>query len=67
MTRVDDETFSVMIIAYTQQKITLGLKGVGEVVNVEVDQVGKYIERMIAPHIKKLEDKLAALDKASSS
>lgn len=65
VTRVDDETFSVMIIAYTQQKITLGLKDVGEVVNVEVDQVGKYIERMIAPHIKKLEEKLAQLEKAS--
>lgn len=65
MTKVDDETFSVMIIAYTQSKITLGLKGVGEVVNVEVDQVGKYIERLIAPHIKKLEDKLAALEQHS--
>ena len=63
MTRVDDETFSVMIISYTQGKITLGAKGVGEVVNVEVDQIGKYIERIMAPHIKKLEDKLAALDK----
>ncbi|CCG83652.1 Riboflavin synthase [Taphrina deformans PYCC 5710] len=66
VTRVDDSTFSVMIIAYTQQKITLGLKDVGEVVNVEVDQVGKYIERMIAPHIKNLEDKLAALERAST-
>lgn len=66
MTRVDDESFSVMIISYTQGKITLGTKGPGEVVNVEVDQVGKYIERMIAPHIKKLEDKLAALEKQTS-
>lgn len=53
-----------MIIAYTQGKITLGFKAEGDAVNVEVDQVGKYIERMIAPHIKKLEDKLAQLEQA---
>lgn len=58
VTRVDYETWSVMLIAYTQAKITLGFKQVGEVVNVEVDQVGKYIERMIDPHIKALQQKL---------
>lgn len=63
VTHVDNETWSVMIIAYTQSKITLGLKDVGESVNVEVDQVGKYIERMISPHILALEDKLAQLNK----
>ena len=60
ITRVDDETWSVMIIAYTQTKITLGIKDIGESVNVEVDQVGKYIERMIAPHIAALQKKLNA-------
>jgi riboflavin synthase len=61
VTRVDDETWSVMLIQYTQAKITLGFKQVGESVNVEVDQVGKYIERMIAPHIKALQQKLESL------
>lgn len=61
ITHVDDTSFGVMIIAYTQSKITLGIKEVGESVNVEVDQVGKYIERMIAPHVKALQDKLKSL------
>ena len=66
VTRVDEETFSVMIISYTQGKITLGIKTVGDKVNVEVDQIGKYVERIMAPHIRKLEEKLAALEAVST-
>ncbi|BFZ54809.1 Riboflavin synthase alpha chain [Savitreella phatthalungensis] len=61
VTHVDDATFSVMLITYTQEKITLGTKQKGEPVNVEVDQVGKYIERMITPHIQALQAQIDAL------
>ena len=39
--------FEVMLIAYTQEKIVMGKKEVGEVVNVEVDMVGKYVEKSV--------------------
>ncbi|KAJ3163786.1 Riboflavin synthase alpha chain [Geranomyces variabilis] len=38
--------FSVMLIAYTQEKIVLARKKVGAKVNLEVDQVGKYVEKV---------------------
>nr|ASF90241.1 hypothetical protein SPAR06416 [Bartheletia paradoxa] len=49
LTEVDDvkETFSVMLIAHTQSKITLPLKSIGERVNVEVDMVGKYVLKAV--------------------
>ncbi|CUA67159.1 riboflavin synthase alpha chain [Rhizoctonia solani] len=49
LTDVDDEKqrFSVMLIAHTQEKITLANKPVGAKVNVEVDMVGKYVERAV--------------------
>ncbi|ELU40257.1 riboflavin synthase [Rhizoctonia solani AG-1 IA] len=49
LTDVNDEaqTFSVMLIAHTQEKITLAGKPVGARVNVEVDMVGKYVERAV--------------------
>ena len=64
VTHVDDASFGVMLITYTQERITLGTKQVGEPVNVEVDQVGKYIERMISPHIQALQAQIDALKKA---
>jgi riboflavin synthase len=47
ITTVDDRerTFGIMLIAHTQSKIELGNKQVGERVNVEVDMVGKYVEK----------------------
>jgi len=49
LTDVDDtaQTFSVMLIAHTREKITLATKPVGARVNVEVDMVGKYVERAV--------------------
>jgi len=46
---VDDEkrTFGVMLIQHTQQKITLGRKVIGSKVNIEVDMVGKYVEKSV--------------------
>jgi len=49
ITSVDDaqRTFGVMLIQHTQQKITLGRKADGEKVNIEVDMVGKYVEKSV--------------------
>lgn len=42
-----DNSFGVSLIPHSQEAITLGLKKVGDKVNVETDLVGKYIERFI--------------------
>ncbi|THH09340.1 hypothetical protein EW145_g2090 [Phellinidium pouzarii] len=49
ITQVEDSTwtFGVMLIQHTQERITLGTKRVGEKVNIEVDMVGKYVEKSV--------------------
>jgi len=49
LTEVDDEkrTFGVMLIQHTQEKITLAKKNIGSKVNIEVDMVGKYVEKSV--------------------
>lgn len=44
--------FEVMLIAYTQEKIVMAKKGKGEEVNVEVDMVGKYVEKSVAGYFE---------------
>ena len=45
LTQVDDSSslFGIMLIAYSQTKLTLSKKEVGDKVNIEVDCVGKYV------------------------
>jgi riboflavin synthase len=40
-------TFSVMLIKYTQERVILPLKVKGDRINLEVDQMGKYIESVV--------------------
>ncbi|MGB9631982.1 MAG: riboflavin synthase [Chloroflexaceae bacterium] len=42
-----EDAFTFMLVAYTQQHITLPYKSVGSRVNLEVDILGKYVERLI--------------------
>lgn len=49
------ENFSLSLIPHTQKMITLGSKSEGDIVNVETDIIGKYIERFMLP--PKKEDK----------
>jgi len=51
--RVDDArgSFTVSLIPETLARTTLGRRQVGEPVNLEVDVVAKYVERMLAPHM----------------
>lgn len=44
---VSDATFSVSLIPTTLQMTTLGSRGVGDLVNIEVDVIAKYVERLM--------------------
>jgi riboflavin synthase len=44
--------WEVMLIAYTQEKVVMGKKRQGEGVNVEVDMVGKYVEKSVAAYFE---------------
>lgn len=54
ITAVNDEQgwFEVMLIAYTQEKVVMAKKKQGEDVNVEVDMVGKYVEKSVAAYFE---------------
>ena len=43
----DDGYWEVMLIAYTQEKIVTAAKKPGDYVNVEIDIVGKYVEKSV--------------------
>ena len=47
---VGAEDFSVGLIPTTQQLTTLGARRPGELVNLEVDVIAKYVERLARPH-----------------
>jgi riboflavin synthase len=51
VTHVDEETFGVALIPYTLAETTLGTLAVGDEFNLEVDVLGKYVERLIASRI----------------
>jgi riboflavin synthase len=44
-----DDGFTVAVIPHTAAVTTLGRRGPGDVVNLEVDLVAKYVERLLAP------------------
>jgi len=45
--RCDSTTFEVSIIPHTAGLTTIGLKKVGDAVNIETDMIGKYVERFV--------------------
>lgn len=55
LTAVNDRerSFAVMLIAHTQTKITLPRKNVGDKVNIEVDMIGKYVQRSVQASLAK--------------
>jgi riboflavin synthase len=44
---VDDESFGVGLIPTTLKNTVMGSKGVGDPVNLEVDVIAKYVERVL--------------------
>jgi riboflavin synthase len=45
---VDAESFTVAVIPHTAAVTTLGRRGPGDRVNLEVDVVAKYVERLLS-------------------
>lgn len=45
-----------MLIAHSQEKLTLTTKEVGELVNIEVDCVGKYVLRSLEGEVEEGEE-----------
>lgn len=57
ITQVDDAQgwWEVMLIAYSQEKVVMSAKKEGDGVNVEVDMVGKYVEKSVAGYFEELD------------
>lgn len=47
LNHVTNSTFSIAVIPHTAKVTTLGLKKVGDPVNLESDLIGKYVERLL--------------------
>ncbi len=47
------DSFTVSLIPETLARTTLGTKQPGDPVNLEVDVIAKYVERLVAPHHSK--------------
>lgn len=50
--RKDGDWWEIMMIAYTQEKVVMGKKCIGEEVNVEVDMIGKYVEKSVSAYFE---------------
>jgi riboflavin synthase len=46
----DTSSFQVSIVDYTREHTTLGSRQVGDLVNLEVDIIAKYVEQLSQPH-----------------
>lgn len=49
---VNDHGFSVGLIPHTASQTTLAAEEIGRPVNLEVDMIGKYVEKMLLPHLE---------------
>ena len=43
---LDDTSFTIAMIAYTQEAVIMGRQEIGALVNLEVDIIAKYVERL---------------------
>lgn len=53
--------FSVGLIPHTSAETTLGHRKIGSGINLEVDLIGKYVEKMLAPRLENPGDKKETL------
>lgn len=49
---VDDAGFEVALIPHTVAKTAFAATGVGSAVNLEIDLVARYVERLVAPQVQ---------------
>jgi riboflavin synthase len=47
VTDVSNSSFQVSLIPFTKESTTLGVKRVGDTVNIEADMLARYVERLI--------------------
>lgn len=52
---VRTDSFTVAVVPHTAEVTTLGRKDRGDAVNLEVDVIAKYTERLLAPHLASLD------------
>ena len=52
--KVDSRTFEVSVIPHTQSETTILTKKTGELVNIECDIIGKYVEKLGSAGIEKI-------------
>mmetsp|Transcript_15210 Transcript_15210/g.35058 ORF Transcript_15210/g.35058 Transcript_15210/m.35058 type:complete len:393 (+) Transcript_15210:227-1405(+) len=67
---VEQRTFGFMLVEYTQKKIIIPQKAIGEKVNLEVDVLGKYSETAMAsllPRLEALEARVESLERRLAS
>lgn len=57
LTAVEESQFAVALIPHTLGLTTLGTKTVGSLVNIEVDQLGKWVRRLLTAYMPESEDK----------
>ena len=48
VTNVSESSFEIWLIPFTKDNTTLGLKRVGDRVNIEVDMLARYLERLMS-------------------
>ena len=58
----DARGFSVTLVPHTRENVAFGHPEPGDVVNLEVDVMAKYVERMLGARLEALEARLAALE-----
>ena len=61
---VDDLSFAVSIIPHTLEITTLGGLGQGDQVNIEVDLIGKYVEKLLSVKSEGIESKGSQINPA---
>ena len=52
MAGLEDDVFAVALIPHTLSVTTLGALAPGAQVNLEVDVLAKYVERLVAPRLR---------------
>jgi riboflavin synthase len=59
---VDTQGFSVTLIPHTQQWTVMGKEQIGYRVNIEVDIMGKYIEKLMGERLSSLDRRMVMLE-----
>ena len=50
---LSSDTFRVAVIPHTTAVTTLGVRKVGDAVNIEMDMLAKHVQRLVEPHTKR--------------